>query len=135
MEVPTVAHQSTMAFSWNWSFKMSCLARLQACLYSIYIYFFHGIDPLCNLDVHHWAHPQSSHPPPPGGRTWTNNLRNQFCWNWLIFQCRYSIWHREYRNFMLVYHYYYMGIQKVHILQYHQKCLSEKSEWCFSTNY
>ncbi len=25
------------------------------------------IDPLCNLDVHHWTHPQSLHPPPPGG--------------------------------------------------------------------
>ncbi len=32
---------------------------------------FHNIDPFCYLDVHIWTHPQSPHPPPPGGNAWT----------------------------------------------------------------
>ncbi len=33
----------------------------------------------------------------------SENLRNQFCWSWIIFECRYSIWHREYRSLILEY--------------------------------
>ncbi len=32
----------------------------------------------------------------------SENLRNRFCWNCIILECRYNIWHIEYRSLVLV---------------------------------
>ncbi len=32
----------------------------------------------------------------------SQNLRNQFCWKRINFECRYNIWHREYRSLVLI---------------------------------